>query len=166
MILRKIEYKDVPLMLEWMKDQSITDNFKIDFSQFSEDDVKKFVDTSYQDHEKHYAIVNETDEYLGTISLKHIDLVDLDAEYAICLRKKAQGTNVAYQATKELIEYGFNQLGLNKIYLNVLTENIRANKFYLKFGFKFDKLENDVIIKGVKKELNWYYMTRSEYENH
>lgn len=34
--------------------------------------VKKFIENSFNEENKHFAIVNSSDEYLGTISLKNI----------------------------------------------------------------------------------------------
>ena len=42
---------------------------------------------------------DQDDEYLGTISLKNIDLKNKNAEYAISTRKKARGTGANQQAT-------------------------------------------------------------------
>lgn len=52
----------------------------------------------------HFAIAEENDEYLGTISLKEIDLENQSPEYAIATRKKAQGHGVAKQVTGMLLK--------------------------------------------------------------
>ena len=56
--------------------------------------------------------------------MKNIDLDNKKAEYAICVRKKAMGTGVAKEATLEILRIAFEEMGLNKVYLNVITENI------------------------------------------
>ena len=84
---------------------------------------------------QNFAFVNDEDEYLGTISLKHISHDNDKAEYAVVARKCAQGTGAAKKATEELLEYAFTELALHKVYLSVLEENIRAQKFYEKCGF-------------------------------
>ena len=68
-------------------------------------------------------------------------------------------------ATKEIIRIAFEELGLNRVYLNVLKENGRANAFYQKTGFRFDYCEeNGVEIHGEKKDLNWYVIDKSGKE--
>lgn len=52
----------------------------------------------------HYAIVDERDEYYGTVSLKRIDLLNRNAEYAISVRKCVQGKGVAMEATRLIIK--------------------------------------------------------------
>ena len=54
--------------------------------------------------------------------------------------------------------------GCAGVYLNVLAENQRANAFYRKVGYRFEHCEeNAVEIQGVKKNLNWYAISRQQY---
>lgn len=156
-MLRKLMEKDVEYMLEWMQDKSITCNFKVDFSKYNGEKVRDFIKNSYSAAEQHFAVVNKEDEYLGTISLKKISLKDKNAEYAIVMRKSAQGEGIAERATKELIEYAFNVLGLRKIYLNVLEDNIHAIRFYEKLGFiREGTFVGQYFIGGRYHNLCWY----------
>ncbi len=162
MILRKLKIKDAPFMLEWMLDPEVAKNFRTDFSQMTIEKAEAFI-LSAQNFEstRNYAIVNQEDEYLGTISLKNIDFENKNAEYAVSLRKKAQGTSVASDATNALFDIAFNELDLHRVYLNVLDENIRANKFYLKIGFVYEGQSKDCLrIDGEFKSLNWYAKIR------
>ena len=56
------------------------------------------------------------------------------------------------------MQYSFNKLNLHKIYLNVLSSNERANKFYEKFGFNIEK-EEDIDI-GNNYYMNDYVMQK------
>lgn len=165
MRLRKLEYKDIPYMLEWMHDESITEHLKHDFSKADEISQKKFIDNSYTENDINFAIADdETDEYLGSISLKHINYDDSNAEYAICLRNSCTGKNIAYDATKSILNFAFNELNLNRVYLNVTSKNIRANKFYQKFGFIYEgEFKEAINIKGSLEDLKWYRMLKSEF---
>ena len=70
--IRKLEREDASFMLEWMSDVEITDNFKFDFSIMDERKVEEFIDNSFSEANKHFAIVDKKDEYMGTIRLKMI----------------------------------------------------------------------------------------------
>ena len=64
-------------------------------------------------------------------------------------------------ATKEILRIAFEELGLKRVYLNVLAENKRATAFYQKVGFKSDTcIESRIQIDGKEKSLNWYFTTR------
>lgn len=165
-MLRKLEQKDVPYMLEWMQDPEITCNFRANFGAMTEKDVTEFVNNSFTDENQNFAIVDEHDEYMGTISLKHISRIDKNAEYAIVTRSKAHGTGLAYKATKEIIKYAFEELGLHRVYLNVLEENERANRFYEKVGFTYEgKSIDHLFLDNTYKNLNWYGIVCNEIES-
>ncbi len=154
-MLRRLERKDAPLMLEWMHDSGINCHFQTDFKSSTMESVVRFIDESYNDESQNFAFVDENDEYLGTISLKNISCRNRNAEYSIVTRKKAHGTGAAMQATRELLKYAFEELGLHKVYLNVLEENVRAQKLYEKCGFVYEGTSPDAVrINGVYKTLS------------
>ena len=158
MRLRNLQQKDVPFIYEWMKDPSVNCFFRFDAEQVSLETVQDFVSNAQaQEENLHLACVNEEDEYLGTISLKHIDQKDKTAEYAISFRKCAHGTGAARYATKEILR-------LEKVYLNVLTENVHACHFYEKVGFHYEGCSRSQIsIAGKRRDLNWYGMTKEDW---
>lgn len=167
MKLRKLNVKDIPGMMEWMQDVDISRQFRADFSHFTEDKIKHFIDQAqdFTSH-RHYAIVDEKDEYLGTISLKEIDSINMKAEYAIVLRRKVIGTSIASDATHQILNIAFNELMLNKVYLNVLAMNKRANRFYQKFGFVYEgTFRQDIKIENELYDLNWYSILKESYES-
>ena len=137
-ILRKLQEKDVPAMLEWMHDEAVAGNFRFDFMSMTEEKALDFIFKSFTDENQHFAIVDAQNNYLGTVSLKNISTTDKNAEYAIVLRRKFWGKGYAQKATSAILNYAFNTLNLHKVYLNVLAENLRANNFYKKFGFTFE----------------------------
>ena len=163
--LRALKFEDASYMMEFINDAEISSNFKFTRNPFSEDGFKSFIQNSWSDKNNiHYAI--EEKEYSGTISLKNINTVDRTAEYAIVLRKKFWGTGIAKDATEKIIDYGFNTLNLKKIYLNVLSSNIRANKFYEKMGFKYEgKFTKHVYVNGKYEDLNWYCVFQEQKED-
>ena len=163
-MLRALEEKDVSRMLDWMHDFDVNKFYKNNFSEMTEENVKEFI-SSNNPCNKNFAFVDEDDNYLGTVSLKNINLVDKNAEYAIVTRKDAQGTGAAYAATLEILEYAFKKLKLHKVYLNVLGDNLRAKLFYKKVGFILEGCFNEhILIYGEYKNLEWYGMTYEEYK--
>lgn len=156
-ILRELRIADAEHMYEFIEDRDISHNFVFTRYPFSKENFNEFITNSWSDTKNiHYAIVDDN-EYVGTVSLKNINYVDRNAEYAIVIRKKFWGTKCAYEATKQIIEYGFKRINLHKIYFNVLSSNLRARKFYEKFGFiKENAFKEHMFINGKYEDLIWY----------
>lgn len=162
--LRPLERRDVPGMLEWMTDPTITQYFRFDASRVTEADCLAFIEAAQaQSDTRHYAIVDGNDGYLGTVSLKHIDPAAGQAEYAISCRARAHGSGAARAGTQAILRIAFQELGLRRVYLNVLADNARANAFYRKMGFTLLRREcGAVLIRGAARDLNWYEITHTE----
>lgn len=90
MRLRKLELKGAPLMFEWMHDETVVKDMQADFSSKTLEDCNHFILSSNDTRKNlHLAIVDENDEYMGTVSLKNIE--EDKAEFAITVRKYAMG---------------------------------------------------------------------------
>ena len=164
--LRELRQKDIDGMYEWIHDEKINCNFR--FATKDRTEIETFIKQSGLQREAgtdfYYAITDESDEYLGTVSLKNVDADAKTAEYAIVLRQCAQGKGVACQATDQILSIAFTRLCLKRIYLNVLTENVRACTFYEKYGFQYEgQFQNHLYINGVIHSLCWYAMSADEY---
>ena len=154
--LRLLEPKDAVGMLEWMNDSDTTKYLLIGGKTYSTCDALRFIEASRDESRNlHRAIVGEEDTYLGTVSLKNIDLEKKEAEYAIALHPKARGSGAAYSATEGILAIAFQELGLMRVYLNVLQENRRAIRFYEKFGFVYRE-KTTARIKNNSQGLLWY----------
>ena len=159
MIIRRLQLKDAEGMYEWMQDEDVTCFLAQDFASKTLEDCRNFIMSAAKEEDKklHRAICDDTGQYLGTVSLKHIDKRNKNAEYAISMRRKAMGTGASTYGTVEILNYAFEVLGLEKVYLNVIPENIRAKKFYQKIGFQLEgRAKKHILIKGKLCDLEWY----------
>ena len=137
MILRKLAVKDAPLMLEWMHDPDCVKYLKSDFLSMTIDNCLGFIRNSLDcETDMHLAVADDNDEYMGTVSLKHIDREKLFAEFAISIRRCAMGKGYSSWGMRTMLEKGIDELGLVKIYWCVSEENERAVRFYDKNGYK------------------------------
>ncbi len=158
MKLRKLEVKDAPLMLEWMHDDSVVHDLRADFASKTIEDCWDFITAAQNETENiHLAIVDDNDEYMGTVSLK--DICDGSAEFAITIRKCAMGKGYSSWATKEIINKG-KTMGLNNIYWCVSKKNRRAIRFYDKNGYRrtpfMQKMNRGRYTKEQIENMYWY----------
>ena len=83
--IRKLEEKDIPFMIEWMQDEELTKNLQADFKKIANYKSQlEFINNSISDSSKNFAIVDDNDEYQGSISLKNID-VDIPLGTFTCI---------------------------------------------------------------------------------
>lgn len=120
---------------------------------------------SQEDEENlHLALVDENDEYMGTVSLKDIDKINKTAEFANTIRKCAMGKGYSSQAMKMIIEKAFEEYGLESVYWCVSPENKRAVRFYDKNGYMWKTPSFIKRISGyTKQQINkyiWYQEDR------
>ena len=123
-------------MLEWMHDPDAVTHLQGRFMEKTLQDCLDFIAASHAgDHQLHLAVVGEDDTYLGTVSLKHIDRQQKDGEFAIAIHPDAMGTGCAQDAMNSILQLGFTEQGLDRIFWCVSPENQRAVRFYEKGGY-------------------------------
>ncbi|EFR44496.1 GNAT family N-acetyltransferase [Streptococcus pseudoporcinus] len=136
MYLRKLKIEDSSNMLEWMHDENVTQNLFSNFKNKTIKDAEDFIEQSFSDKENiHLAISNDTDEYMGTVSLKHVNLEVKAAELAISVRRAAMGHGYSWYGMKEILNQAFDKYGLECVYWCVSRSNSRALRFYTKHNF-------------------------------
>lgn len=159
MILRDLQLSDASLMLEWMHDKELCRWMHTDFSSKTLDDCLSFIQKSMVDQKNlNYAVADDANEYMGTVSLKHIDTNLGIAEFGIVVRRCAMGKGFSSYAMKTLFEYGFQCLGLKQIFWCVSKENIRAVRFYSKMGYStIENIPNEIAdLYADVPGLQWY----------
>jgi RimJ/RimL family protein N-acetyltransferase len=86
-----------------------------------------------------YIIGDGVDEFalpVGLIGLGNLNLRSRSAEYRVYFGEAAtRRRGLATDATFLILDFGFNTLGLHRIYLHVMENNLPALSMYRKFGF-------------------------------
>ena len=154
--IRELKEKDAAKMFLCLSDKSNLKYLTIGYKSFSLEDCLAFIKTKTSNC-KHYAIIDEEDNWCGTISLKNIDDENKKAEYAIITDNIIHGTGLSKKATDQLIHIAFDDMKLHKIYLNVISENHRAISFYKKCGFDYIGTSHHSVLLGNKfHDLEWF----------
>ena len=136
MKVRHLLSKDAPLMLEWMHDKSVVENLQANFAAKTLADCEGFIRSCGDPSENlHMAIVDDNDEYMGTVSLKHIRKDRKDGEFAITIRACAMGKGISAFGMQEIIRIGLEEQGLDTVYWCVSPDNKRAVRFYDKNNY-------------------------------
>ena len=94
-------------------------------------------------------IEKKTNTFIGNIEF--FNRVFEEAEWGIVITTKMQNKGYGREALMRSVEYGFNELGLNRIYLSVYVDNPRAIHVYEQCGFKeFKRDDVDIFMEIVK----------------
>lgn len=165
MYLRKLESRDAPAMLSWMHDESVVGHLHTDFASKSLADCEKFIVASQNmENDAHFAIASDEDEYMGTVSLKHIDRDGGTAEFAITVRKESMGRGYSWFGMEAILEKAFSDFGLESVYWCVSRKNKRAVRFYDKHNFHEALDIPAEILKRYTGEddLKWYSVLKGD----
>ncbi|MGV3467369.1 MAG: GNAT family N-acetyltransferase [Heyndrickxia sp.] len=87
-------------------------------------------------------------EIAGKIGFNEIDKESKVGDIGYWLGEKFQGKGIMAKAFKTFIDYGFKNLGLNRIEVYISIDNIKSRKLPERFGFKEE---------GVLRQSYWLY---------
>ena len=164
--LRLVEEKDLPKRVEWINDPEIQHTLTFDYPT-SLARTKKWFDNILMDgSRKDFSIFTlENNEYMGFCGLKNIEKPVMKAELYVIIDKKYWGRGYGTDTNKILMNYGFNELGLNKIYAYQLLHNPANYKMKQKLGWKRDGLlRQDVYTHGKIIDHYIFSILREDWE--
>ena len=85
---------------------------------------------------------------VGHVGLYQIDHRVRQAEFGILIgAAEARGRGLGRACTRFALDYGFDQLNLNRIFLGVLTDNEIARSLYRKLGFREEGIQRQAQFK-------------------
>lgn len=92
---------------------------------------------------------------IGSVYLRDVDKTNQKAEFGIFIGEEDKlSCGYGKEAADLITTYGFEKLGLNKIFLRVLADNLRAVRSYQKAGFEQEGLfKQDIILDGNKADI-------------
>jgi len=109
----------------------------------------------------------EKNSLIGMAFLKNINLMHRTAEFAIFIgEENVKGKGYAKEATIKTLDFAFNNLNLNRVFLKVQEDNLNAIKLYERCKFKKEGILRECIYKN-GHYLNEFIMSllKSEYKD-
>jgi len=95
--------------------------------------------------------LHENDAHIGNISLQCIDWINRNAEFAIIMgEKKYWGKGYGKEAGLLIIEHGFQQLNLARIYCGTHQDNKGMRQLAMNIGMKEEGCRRGAIFKNGK----------------
>ena len=147
--IRKFEREDIPKKVEWINNPENHRYLHYDLP-LEIGKTEHWFDRNTGRKDRYDAVIEADGVPVGLIGLLSIDGRDKKAEYYISMGETAyKGKGIAKEASRLLLKYGFEELGLNRIYLYTETGNRAAQGLFEKIGFlKEGVLRQDVCWPG------------------
>ena len=153
-----------------------TDQDVVKFMQWGPntlDETRFFLDTCIA-NQKHaerlsydFAVVNREDgSFLGTVSLRLSSPSARAAELGYTYQKRAWGRGIASEAARRMVDFGFDELGLTRIFATCNPVNYASARVLQKCGLVLEGcMKNHMLIKGVWRDTLLFATTSATRES-
>jgi RimJ/RimL family protein N-acetyltransferase len=166
--LRPAERPDLPLFVRWLNDLRTTRTLLM-VSPMSEIAEERWFDQMLEHQGKdrwHYVVCRRADDRpVGVLGLHDVDLRNGGASLGILIGDPADtGQGYGSDALRALVGFGFDQLRLERIQLDVFDENQGARRVYERIGFRLEgTLRRAVYRDGAFRDLHRMAILRDEW---
>lgn len=136
--LRTLKLVDAPLLIKHTEDEEIR-YMTGTKARFSVGQIERHIERIQQDDTRFdFAIcLNETDQFVGELSVFDIDLDNQSAGFRIAMNAmQLTGKGYGTEAIELVLDFVFEELKLNRLQLEVYSHNERGLRAYEKNGFK------------------------------
>ena len=147
--IRKITEADTAKIVKWRNAPSVVEHF-IYRTPLTEEAHLNWFHNRIETGDVVQFIICDGENEVGSVYLRDIDPVNKKCEYGIFIGEEScRGRGVGSAAARLALDYAFEELKLNRVFLRVFADNPRAIKSYENAGFKKEGVfRDDVIIDG------------------
>jgi RimJ/RimL family protein N-acetyltransferase len=165
--LRSIERDDLERCHAWMNDEDLRSTLaqRYPVSLAREADWVERATRGQDPSELAFAIcLVQGDRHIGNCSLEHIDRDNGTATLGIFIGElDCRGEGFGEEAVRTLCRYGFDEMNLQKIRLDVHAGNLKASKTYERVGFRKEGLlRHEVYRRGARLDVIRMGLLRAE----
>lgn len=154
LILSQLEEKDIPFIVEFLKHRIYSDLTSNIPYPYTENDAKFWLKISKEAFENKtgytFGIRNKKEELIGAIGLHDRD--DDKAELGYWIGIPYWNKGYFTEAARAIVDFGFKELELNKIYATHFLHNPASGKIMEKIG-----MEQEAVLKQHAKKDEEYF---------
>lgn len=166
-MLRPMTEQDTDNVIKWRNAPSVMENFIYRTPLTRETHLNWYNNRVLTGDVAQFIIVDtEANIDVGSVYLRDIDEQNQKCEFGIFIGEEScRGKGIGAKASKLILEYAFNELKLNRVFLRVFAKNERAIKSYENAGFKYEgTFRDDVIIDGVAYDMVFMAILKEQWE--
>lgn len=169
LLLRRFEYGDRDAVLHnWAADREMQALYSEPAYQtpeavheLLESYIQKYDDLGYY---RWAAVSRESGECIGQIAYFLVDQKNHFAEIEYCIGRRFQNRGLATEATKAVIAYGFEVIGLHKVQICHKSINLPSKRVIEKCGFHYDGTLRDYFyMDGTYVDRLYYSILETEF---
>jgi UDP-4-amino-4,6-dideoxy-N-acetyl-beta-L-altrosamine N-acetyltransferase len=148
LMLRKIDDVDLEKIMNWRMLPEVTRYMYTD-PKLTIEDQQRWYKSIRNDPTKKYWIINVDNEDVGLIGIYSIDLENHRCEWAYYLASPSvRGKGIGKSVELNILQYVFEDLGLNKLCCEVFCMNEIVIKIHQKYGSKIEGTRKAHIFKN------------------
>ena len=145
--LREVVEGDRERLLAWRNSPDVSAYMYSDH-KIGHEEHDHWFDVARHDPRRRYWVIEADDEPVGLANLADIDLVHRRCAWAYYLASpRVRGLGVGSFVEFQIIEYVFGQLGLNKLWCEVLISNESVWRLHELYGFQREALFRQHVMK-------------------
>ena len=108
--------------------------------------------------------LRDSGKMIGTCGFARIDATNCSAELGYVLNPRYKGMNIATEAARAVIDFGFSVLSLNRIEARYMINNSASRRVMEKCGMSFEGVHRDaLLVKGRYESVGYCSLLSSEY---
>ena len=116
---------------------------------YTVEEEKDFIQSKVEEAPMYSMIERNSGDFIGNIEF--MEIRDGIAELGIAITASKQNLGYGVESIHKMLEYGFNTLGLDRVFLKVYPDNKRAIHVYERCGFvKYNCTEEDIFMEILK----------------
>jgi ribosomal-protein-alanine N-acetyltransferase len=135
LVLRTLRPEDATqTYANWLNDSEV--NKFLETKSGTVESVRTYIEAKQKQHDTLFFGMFVNGAMIGTIKLEPIKRAEGSATVALMIgERSAWGKGYGPESLRTLIQYAFNELGLRRIELDVMTDHAGAIRAYEKVGF-------------------------------
>jgi RimJ/RimL family protein N-acetyltransferase len=163
-ILRAIEREDLPDYVQWLNDPAVLEYFA-DMVPLSLEKEEKWYNDMLQNPRFRAFAIEFEGQHIGSAGLADVDGRNARAEIGLFIGlPEMWDRGLGLDALTTLVRFGFQQMNLNRIHLQVFAGNERAIHLYEKAGFRHEGCWRQAAFRhGRYHDLLWMSVLREEW---
>ena len=169
LILRAVEVDDAPDLFPIMNDPEVTATLLLPYP-YPEERVIQWIVSAGEAHQhaERYEIAvvpKDVGRTVGVCSLYRVSWEHLSGELVYWIGKEYWGKGYMTEAARRVLQFGFVDLGLERICIGCFTQNAASRRVIEKLGFQYEGLARGEFKKGEERfDTLHFAILREEFE--